>query len=67
MLRPTNQIVVIFGASGDLTYRKLLPALFDLFCQSALPDNFIILGVARSSMSHAAFCDKMKEGIEHFF
>lgn len=66
MLRPINQALVIFGASGDLTYRKLLPALFDLYSQSALPENFVILGVARSPMTRAAFCDKMKEGIEKF-
>lgn len=50
-----NQMLVIFGASGDLTYRKLVPALFDLYRQGALPDNFAVLGVARSQFSDETF------------
>jgi glucose-6-phosphate 1-dehydrogenase len=40
------QCLVIFGASGDLTHRKLIPALFDLFCQRRLPSEFAVLGCA---------------------
>ncbi len=46
---PDNQILVIFGASGDLAKRKLIPALFELFLRGALPKNFAILGAARSA------------------
>ncbi len=66
MTRPQDHILVIFGASGDLTHRKLLPALFDLYCQRALPENFYILGVARTLVSRAEFCDRIKEGILTF-
>jgi glucose-6-phosphate 1-dehydrogenase len=43
-----NSVIVIFGASGDLTKRKLVPALYDLFRQGRLPAKTCILGVARS-------------------
>ncbi|NDV69006.1 glucose-6-phosphate dehydrogenase [Dysgonomonas sp. 25] len=61
-----NQLLVIFGASGDLTYRKLVPALYDLYKQDALPENFAILGVARSSFTDESFREKMEDGIRHF-
>lgn len=47
--------LVIFGASGDLAHRKLFPALFALFRRGLLPDNFFMLGFARSDMSDEAF------------
>jgi len=40
--------LVIFGASGDLTHRKLIPALFNLYQRDLLSDNFFILGCART-------------------
>lgn len=61
-----DQALIIFGASGDLTYRKLIPAVFDLYKQKALPANFAVLGVARSSFTDDAFRDKMKDGIKQF-
>lgn len=61
-----DQALVIFGASGDLTYRKLIPAVFDLYKQNSLPNNFAVLGVARSSFSDETFREKMKEGIKKF-
>lgn len=61
-----NQILVIFGASGDLTYRKLVPAVFSLYMQKALPKNFAVLGIARSEFSDEAFREKMKDGIRQF-
>jgi len=63
---PSNHILVIFGASGDLTNRKLVPAVFDLFEQNLVPDNFAILGLGRTQMSDADFRIKMKEGIQEF-
>ena len=48
-------IVVIFGASGDLTRRKLIPALNNLAAQDLLPKKFAVLGVARTEKSDAAF------------
>ncbi len=61
-----NQIMVIFGASGDLAYRKLIPAIFDLFENKLLPKNFAVLGVSRSEISDKAFREKMKKGIKEF-
>ena len=47
--------VVIFGASGDLAARKLLPALYSLFLAGALPERSFILGVSRTALDDAAF------------
>lgn len=46
--RPPSQLVLIFGASGDLTHRKLLPALYALFREDSLPRRFLIIGTART-------------------
>src|SRR5437660_7073575 len=56
-------IVVIFGASGDLTKRKLVPALYRLTQERLLPAEFAIVGFARSEMSHEDFRAKMKDAI----
>ncbi|MFW5832136.1 MAG: glucose-6-phosphate dehydrogenase [Prolixibacteraceae bacterium] len=55
MKKPNNQILVIFGASGDLTKRKLIPALFELFRQNLLPDRFAVLGASRTPFSDEDF------------
>ena len=60
--RPDPCIVVIFGASGDLTKRKLLPALYHLEQSGFLPENFAVLGVARRSLEDS-FAADMKDGI----
>jgi glucose-6-phosphate 1-dehydrogenase len=60
---PDPCVVVIFGASGDLTKRKLLPALYHLEQAGNLPENFAVLGVARRPLE-GAFAPDMKEGIE---
>ncbi len=67
MEKPRNQIMVIFGASGDLTYRKLIPALYALYKQQMLPESFHVLGVSRTGISDAAFREKMTDGIRKFF
>lgn len=66
MRKPENHILVIFGASGDLTKRKLIPALADLHKQQLLPDRFAVLGLGRTSLSNDDFREKMKEGIAEF-
>ncbi len=66
MKTPKNHILVIFGASGDLTYRKLVPAVFDLYDKKFLPNNFAILGLGRTELTDNQFREKMKEGIEKF-
>jgi glucose-6-phosphate 1-dehydrogenase len=55
--------VIIFGASGDLTKRKLVPALYRLTQQRLLPAEFAILGFARSPMSDDEFRAKMKDAV----
>ena len=47
--------IVIFGASGDLTRRKLLPALYNLLLDGLLPDNFAVLGLGRKDLSDEDF------------
>src|ERR1039457_6440166 len=55
--------IIIFGASGDLTHRKLLPALFSLAQEKLLPTQFYILGVARSVLSDQEFQAKALESL----
>ena len=66
MEKPQNQIIVIFGASGDLTYRKLIPALFALHNQQMLPVRFQVVGIGRTVMSNEDFREKMADGIRKF-
>jgi len=58
--------MVIFGASGDLTVRKLVPALFGLFKEGSLPEQFVILGFARREKTDESFRAEMFEGVEKF-
>lgn len=55
--------MVIFGATGDLTARKLAPALYNLYLIGGLPDSFAIVGAARSEMSNDEFRDRMKSAV----
>ncbi|MEZ5405343.1 MAG: glucose-6-phosphate dehydrogenase [Verrucomicrobiia bacterium] len=58
--------MVIFGASGDLTVRKLMPALFHLYLEKRLPEIFQIVGFARRSKTDEQFRAEMKEGVKKF-
>ncbi len=62
---PEPSVVIIFGASGDLTKRKLLPALFHLEQQGLLPQEFAIVGVARRDLK-SSFAPDMRDGILKF-
>ncbi|MCI0454444.1 MAG: glucose-6-phosphate dehydrogenase [Candidatus Dadabacteria bacterium] len=64
MERSPNFILVIFGASGDLTKRKLMPALYALYKQNLLSERFAILGTSRSALSDEAFRERIIEGIK---
>jgi glucose-6-phosphate 1-dehydrogenase len=64
MKKSANQILVIFGASGDLTKRKLIPALYDLYIQELLPEKFVVLGASRTKLSDEDFREKADEFIE---
>ena len=64
--RPDPCILVIFGASGDLTAKKLMPALYSLSLRRLLPENFAIVGVARSAESDDAFRERMKQAVKAY-
>ena len=63
---PAPTILVIFGASGDLTARKLVPALYNLGCENLLPEHFHLIGYGRSSMTDDAFRDSMKKAVSEY-
>ncbi|MDP3582629.1 MAG: glucose-6-phosphate dehydrogenase, partial [Ignavibacteria bacterium] len=66
MNKPADHIFVIFGASGDLTKRKLIPAIYSLFVQNLLPDSFALLGVSRTHLDDDAFRHNMKTALSEF-
>lgn len=55
--------IVIFGASGDLTARKLVPALYNLFLNDGLPDRINIVGCSRTEMTHDELREKLKTAL----
>lgn len=59
-------VLTIFGATGDLTRRKLLPAIYDLAVQDLLPDAFAVVGFGRRPQDEAAFRDNLGAGIKEF-
>lgn len=59
MKKTDNQILVIFGASGDLTARKLIPAIYNLYKGDFLPENFVVLGTSRTNFSDEDFRKKV--------
>src|SRR4028118_1803745 len=61
---PEPGVVVIFGASGDLTSRKLVPALYELASQRKLPMEFAIVGISRTEMGHEEFRKKLRGTLE---
>jgi glucose-6-phosphate 1-dehydrogenase len=63
---PDPCVLVIFGASGDLTRRKLFPALYSLALRRLLPEKFAVVGVSRSEESDDEFRERMKEAIQEF-
>ena len=52
---PEPFVMVVFGASGDLTRRKLMPAIFQLWCQNRLPESAAIVGYSRSDKTDESF------------
>jgi glucose-6-phosphate 1-dehydrogenase len=61
---PTS--IVIFGASGDLTKRKLIPSLFNLYCKGRMPKMFRIVGYGSTEFTDESFREHLKEGMEEF-
>jgi glucose-6-phosphate 1-dehydrogenase len=63
---PEPGIIVIFGASGDLTARKLVPALYDLAAQRRLPMEFAVVGISRTEMSHEEYRERLRGALEKY-
>jgi glucose-6-phosphate 1-dehydrogenase len=63
-VHPTT--LVIFGATGDLAHRKLLPAIYNLAHEGSLPERFNLIGVSRADKPHEDFRGEMKESIEKY-
>lgn len=59
-------MLVIFGATGDLTRRKLIPSVYSLVQQGLLPAHFVVVGVARRDKQHDEFRDDMRQAIQQF-
>jgi len=63
--KTTQTIIIIFGASGDLTWRKLMPAIYNLYLDKWLPENFLVLGLVRN-LSNNQFIEHVHQGIDKF-
>src|SRR5436190_13145451 len=64
--RPQPVTLVIFGGAGDLTHRKLLPALYNLAVDKLLPEAFAIVGVGRKDFDDNSYRDFAKDGVTQF-
>lgn len=63
---PQPQTLIVFGASGDLARRKLLPALYDLAYEGLLPERYAIVGSGGTNLADAEFRERARGGIEEF-
>jgi glucose-6-phosphate 1-dehydrogenase len=63
---PAPSVIVIFGAGGDLTHRKLVPAMYNLFLDKYLTGKFAVIGLDKTGMNANAFRDHLKDGVEQF-
>ena len=63
-LSPTS--IVIFGGSGDLNKRKLIPALYNLYIDRYMPEKFFIMGLGRTEYSNEDYCSYLKESLDEF-
>src|SRR5450631_1424971 len=59
-------ILVVFGASGDLTWRKLIPAIYNLYLDGEHPGQWAVLGLDRLEMTDEAFRLHLREGVDQF-
>ena len=64
--KPDPCSFVIFGVTGDLAHRLVLPALYNLAATDLLPDKFCIVGIARKAMSNEALRDSLMKGVREF-
>jgi glucose-6-phosphate 1-dehydrogenase len=64
--RPGDHVIVVFGATGDLARRKLLPGLFHLAAAGLMPDRYRIIGSSRRSLADDQFRDLARQAIDEF-
>jgi Glucose-6-phosphate dehydrogenase, NAD binding domain len=64
--RPDDHIIVLFGATGDLAQRKLLPGLFHLFAAGLLPGKCRIIGSARRALTSPQFREHARQSVAEF-
>src|ERR1700761_7067957 len=64
--RPPASLIFIFGGSGDLNYRKLSPALYNLFIDDWMPEKFGIVGIGRSPYNDDDYRQRLLNGIQQF-
>ncbi|MBA3648487.1 MAG: glucose-6-phosphate dehydrogenase [Chitinophagales bacterium] len=64
--RPSASLLFIFGGSGDLNFRKLTPALYNLFLDDFLPEKFEIIGISRGEFSDSDYKNHLLEGLQKF-
>ena len=64
--RPPASLLFIFGGSGDLNFRKLSPALYNLFIDEWMPEKFGIVGIGRTEYSDENYRSHLLEGIKQF-
>jgi glucose-6-phosphate 1-dehydrogenase len=64
--KPEPCAFVIFGVTGDLAHRLVVPALYNLAASNLLPDNFCVVGVARNAMSNDELRDSLMKGLQQF-
>jgi glucose-6-phosphate 1-dehydrogenase len=64
--KPDPCAFVIFGVTGDLTHRLVMPALYNLAASDLLPDSFCVVGVTRKAMSNEELCDNLMKGLHQF-
>lgn len=65
-LKDKPSIFVIFGGTGDLAYRKLIPAIFNLYLDKWMPKHFAVIGNGRSDLTDAKYRKKLLEGVNKF-
>ena len=61
---PDPSVLVLFGATGDLAHRKVIPALYHLWRSNLLPHEFVLLAIGRREYDDDAFCDEIKHSLE---
>lgn len=66
IIKPSSTVIYIFGGSGDLNFRKLTPALYNLFLDGYMPEKFFVVGVGRSPYTNESFATHLKTGIDEF-